>query len=394
MNEENNKSSKSNIAYVLLTVMFFVIVAVFTVLNIYESISGEYNQKYMGLSSLDSIQNDAVSLWGGLQKGLGKNIAYGADEYKDVTRMPNGNYTLADLNRIFEPAVECALEAKDIADQVGADFIYVQSSGKVRDANDLYPGTIDYSYIKRDTMIQTLNEAGIECIDIKKELEECLDNGEASQVNVDDWFDYFYVTDHHWRNSAAFEGYRAICKKLEQLGYDMDEKYMDSDLYSKTTYESIFLGSHGRMAGPDYTGVDDYELWLPTFETDFTFRVPSENIEKTGSFEDCFVYYDNLAAYSYDYYAYYTYLNEDYKLIEITNNQNAKGPKILIIRDSSAVPVSVFLASQASEIDLFDLRYLEYGESIKDYIYDKKPDVIMYMFNTGYLGDYEALRIR
>ena len=83
------------------------------------------------------------------------------------------------------------------------------------------------------------------------------------------------------------------------------------------------------MVGPLYGGLDDYELWLPDFDTDFTMSVPFSDIQKEGSFEDCFVNYENLEEYSYDYYAYYAYLKEDYELIEIKNNKQKMVLKLL-----------------------------------------------------------------
>lgn len=374
-------NTKPQISYLILSVLVAIVLLVFTVLNFMEIPD---NPEISGLNELSSIQNDAVTIWGGLQKIMGKNIAYGADEYKDVTTMVNGYYTLADMNRLYEPAVECAIEASELAKELGAQFLYIQSTGKVLDSSYNYPGVIDYATMKRDAVVSELSNAGIQVIDSK----EILQNSDR------EWMDYFYVSDHHWNNYAAFEIYKEICKKLEDYGYEIDEEYLNQDNYSKEVYEDIFLGSHGRMAGPLYTGLDDYELWLPNFDTDYSINIPSIDYSQNGSFEECFVHYENLAQYSYDYYAYYAYLKEDYKLIEITNNNKINGPRVLIIRDSSAVPVSVFLSTQCSSISMMDLRYLDYDESILDYITDYDPDVIMYIFGAGYLGDYSAVRIR
>ena len=117
-------------------------------------------------------------------------------------------------------------------------------------------------------------------------------------------------------------------------------------------------------------------------------------IHKEGTSEDCFVNYQNVAHYSFDYYAYYTYLDRDYDHIRITNRKNPDGPKLVIIRDSVAVPVSVFLASQCSSIDLIDLRYLSADDSAKDWIREIDPDLLIYMFGPGYLGIESAVDLR
>jgi hypothetical protein len=58
------------------------------------------------------------------------------------------------------------------------------------------------------------------------------------------------------------------------------------------------------------------------------------------------------------------------------------------------VPVSVFLASQCSSIDLIDLRYLSADDSAKDWIREIDPDLLIYMFGPGYLGIESAVDLR
>ena len=175
-------------------------------------------------------------------------------------------------------------------------------------------------------------------------------------------------------------------------GMPINQEAYNPDSYEIKQYEDVFLGTHGRMAGPMYTGLDGYELYLPKFETSFTLDVPSQGIHKEGNFEETFVNYENVDHYSYDYYAYYTYLKEDYDLFEIVNNHNPEGAHVLIVRDSSAVPVSVFLANQCSELDIVDLRYTT-NRDVRQYITDKSPDLIIYLFGSGYLGNSQAVII-
>jgi hypothetical protein len=190
--------------------------------------------------------------------------------------------------------------------------------------------------------------------------------------------------------------FNAISEYMTEIGIDSgaSDNTLLSESYDKIIYDNVFLGTHGRMAGKYFTGLDDYELWLPRFDTDYTLVVPSEGIIKEGSFEDCFVNYENLDRYSFDYYAYYTYLGRDYDRIQITNNLNPDGPRIVIVRDSMAVPVSVFLASRCSYIDMIDLRYLQGDDSAKEWIAMDKPDLIIYLFGTGYLGVESAIILR
>ena len=232
-------------------------------------------------------------------------------------------------------------------------------------------------------MLDYLSASNIEYIDGRSVLED----------TQRDWFDYFYKSDHHPNNDAAFEIYKSVCERMSTYGYDISEEYLERDSFEITEYKDIFWGSHTRMAGPVFTGTDDYGLYLPKFDTDMEYDVPFENIHREGNFEDALCFYENLSEKSFDMYAYYAYLHQDYELIRITDNMKPDGPDIVIVRDSTAVPVSAFLSLQAHTVTLIDLRYLE-NYSPEEYIREINPDIIIYMFGTGYLCESDAMIIR
>ena len=378
--------NKSNL---FICIFFVVVISAFTLLNLWEFLTGsEPDGRKMGLGELDTVQNDAVTIWGGIQKVLGKKQAYGTTGYEDVTLLSNGYATLADPDRSAAAAIEGIEGASALAGEIGADFIYVAVPSK-QYKDDLLPqGTVCYANEKYDTVMDYVKSAGIDYIDMREVLLE------QAEYKDDNWFGYFYKSDHHWRNKGAFVAYNEICRHFKLLGYETNEEYLNSDNYSKKTYENVFLGTHARMAGPLYAGLDDYELWLPKFDTSYDYNAVNMGITRKGNFEEALVYYENLASYSYDYYAYYAYLKEDYDFIEIKNELNRDAPKVVIVRDSSAVAVSAFLVNQCSELDMIDLRYLKEGDSAISYIREKKPDIVIYMFSPGYLGNESAMVLR
>lgn len=361
---------------------------IFTTVNMMEFVRGsEAVGRRKGLGQLDTVQDASITLWGGLQRLAGKRLAFGSTVYEDVTILENGTATMADQTSSIDAAVTGASGAALLASDIGAEFLYVQVPGKERDASEFPKGVTDYSIQKYDEMVDTLSAMNIPVLGMREVIQQDM------VKTGNDWMDYFYKTDHHWQNKAAFLAYQNICETMKNAGMEINEEAIDSDNYSKSVYEQIFLGTHGRMAGPLYTGLDDYELWLPNFETDFVLDVPSQGIHKEGSFEQCFVNYENLEHYSYDYYAYYAYLKEDYECFEIHNKCNKDGAHVIIVRDSEAVPVSVFLANQCSELDILDLRYMSDNYAV-DYIREKKPDMLLYIFGTGYLANENAMIIK
>lgn len=378
-----NKLKLSKLQQTIMCFFFLALIGIFSFINLAELFFPKEEKNILvNLSSLESCEDTAVTLWGGFQKLIGKKRVIGNSFYSDVVRMKNKTTTMADENPDFETAIISAIYANEFANNMDSDFLYVLVPGKELSKEDFPKGITDYSVEKYNGIRDSLLELEIPFLDMRRIIQDDM------KETGNEWMNYFYQTDHHWRNNAAFLAYQNICARL-CADFGMNDEYLNPQSYNRRTYENVFLGSCGRMVGPLYGGLDDYELWVPNFETDFILSVPFSNIEKKGSFEDCFVNYENLEEYSYDYYAYYAYLKEDYELIEIKNNKQKDGPKVIILRDSEAVPVSVFLATQCSELDIIDLRYQKELNPY-DYITDKKPDLILYIYGTGYVGSADA----
>ena len=379
------KNTKNEDKFII--VFFLAVILCFTAVNLWEMVrSLEPDGRRKGLEKLELVQDHAINAWGALQKAMGKRLAFGSTVYEDVTLVDNGVATMADQFGDITAGINGAEEAYAFAQEIGAEYLFVAVPSKERAEEDLPEGVISYANQKYYNMVDALQARDIPHIAMRDVLEA--DGG--------DWYSYYYRSDHHWKNNAAFLAYQTIADYMFSIGLDggKRDEALQEDSYEKRIYEQVFLGTHGRMAGRYYTGLDDYDLWLPKYDTDYTLDVPSEGIHKEGTFEDCFVNYGNVAHYSFDYYAYYTYLDRDYDHIHIENRRNPEGPRLVIVRDSVAVPVSVFLASQCASIDLIDLRYLSADDSAKDWIREIQPDLFIYMFGPGYLGIESAVDLR
>ena len=128
-----------------ITIFFLFVIAVFTLVNLYEFLTkAEENGRLKGLGELGSINEAAITVWGGLQRFMGKELAFGSTVYEDVTRLNNGYFIMADYSPDYDAAVRGALGAQALADEIGAEFLYVQVPGKQR-REDLPEGVVCYS---------------------------------------------------------------------------------------------------------------------------------------------------------------------------------------------------------------------------------------------------------
>ena len=84
----------------------------------------------------------------------------------------------------------------------------------------------------------------------------------------------------------------------------------------------------------------------------------------------------------------YSIYGGNYRLQIIKNQLIKNGKKILMIRDSFAMTVGSFLATQVEEIHLCDVRSNDVcvGEkiNIKEYISQIKPDIVIVLYSGAY----------
>ncbi|SFG50972.1 SGNH hydrolase-like domain-containing protein, acetyltransferase AlgX [Lachnospiraceae bacterium C7] len=249
--------------------------------------------------------------------------------------------------------------------------------------------------------------SGIPYLDSSKLLNKWTKSMDKENISYIDYRDYstemtkfqgsnvFYNTDHHWKTKSAFYSYQVLVKELNnrfKMNIDPDGYYTNLNNYNVTTYKDYFLGSMGRETGVSYSGLDDFELITPKFDTDFSRRynpqgLPGDYRMAKGPTVDSLLTIYNLDSKKkiYDSDRYSTYLDgvnaEDY----IFNNLNPKGPKVLLVRDSFMAPVGTFLANNCSEIDMvWSLKYKGvFGDILE------KGDYDLVIFESGASNLYD-----
>jgi len=141
----------------------------------------------------------------------------------------------------------------------------------------------------------------------------------------------------------------------------------------------------GRRVGKTYSGIDDFSLITPKFDTSYTVYERDYGGEKIfeGTFEEAVLnnsYMDKDASLDTNRYAVY---HGDNAELEFNNHLEDKG-KILMVKDSFGLPIYSFLSLAVKEVRALDVRL--YKGSVSEYAKEHRPDVVIILYNADCFG--------
>lgn len=264
----------------------------------------------------------------------------------------------------------------DAAKSYGATALYVQHPQKYNGDEDSLPYGKNYAFWDMDNYyVRMLGEEGYNVLDLRRFDDDCM----------------FFKTDHHWQIRAAFNGSRHIIEKLTELtGLENVSEAIDISYYKTIDYKDSYLGSVGVRVGSLYMGMDDFELIIPDFETNyeyFRYGLEHELAEhKTGTFESTLIDYDLLDADGYMN-KYNAYDRDGYIENIIINNSAANDQKVLLISDSFSRPLQAFLSVNFQEIRTLDPQEGRYNHSLIRYSEEYQPDIVIIMYDYGFTNE-------
>jgi hypothetical protein len=270
---------------------------------------------------------------------------------------------------------------KDISEFVemqNIPFLYVQAPHKICKYDKELPiGVEDYNNENMDSLLEALNNENIDYIDMREAVHK-------ENVNH---YSLYYKTDHHWNIDAGFWACSVIEEAVEDnYGIVFNTEYNDISLYNSTIYENAMFGSSGQAVTHFLEKSEDFSILFPKFETSFKLVIPDKGIDEIGSFSDLFVDYDGLNTQiaKGGGYAYETLLYGNRPLVQITNYNNEKAPKVFMIRDSFSVAVAPYMALGCSELDLIDIRPTNgnFTGSVRTYIKEMQPDIVIMLVSS------------
>ncbi|MCX4353236.1 MAG: hypothetical protein OSJ60_16610 [Lachnospiraceae bacterium] len=158
-----------------------------------------------------------------------------------------------------------------------------------------------------------------------------------------------------------------------------------------THYENAWLGEQGRKLGTSFVGLDDFDLILPDYYTDYTVTYMGGNTF-SGAFGEVLVYQEAYSSeLNSDVYEalswHYSYMAGGLSESVVCNNMNLEGKKILVLGDSFDQVTVPFLSLGVSEVQTLVLR--NYEGSLREYISEHDIDTVIIAYASIMIGAHD-----
>lgn len=324
------------------------------------------------------LKEKYIDLYGLVECLLGRSYIRDVNPSLVVVKDNHEQLQFLTFSADYTEEVEKIDKLNKILQKSNTPLLYVQTPLKIIEGFTQLPSSVqDWSTENTDKLLQSLEDKGVDYLDLRQSI---IEDG----LNLEE---LFYKTDHHWTTHTAFWAMEQVVEKLENeygMVLDIEKNYTDINKYKTTEYPNSFLGSQGRRVGRFYAGVDDYTLLTPLFDTNYNVEIHKSDSVTTyeGDFEETIIKAnlldENESVYTNRYAAYF---GGDYPEVRIENRNKAAGHKVLIIKDSFALPFSAFLSTMFAETRLLDLRYYD-ADKLESYIEEYNPDVVLFIYKS------------
>lgn len=324
------------------------------------------------------LKEKYIDLYGLVECLLGRSYIRDVNPSLVVVKDNHEQLQFLTFSADYTEEVEKIDKLNKILQKSNTPLLYVQTPLKIIEGFTQLPSSVqDWSTENTDKLLRSLEDKGVDYLDLRQSI---IEDG----LNLEE---LFYKTDHHWTTHTAFWAMEQVVEKLENeygMVLDIEKNYTDISNYKATEYPNSFLGSQGRRVGRFYAGVDDYTLLTPLFDTNYNVEIHKSDSVTTyeGDFEETIIKAnlldENESVYTNRYAAYF---GGDYPEVRIENRNKAAGHKVLIIKDSFALPFSAFLSTMFAETRLLDLRYYD-ADKLESYIEEYNPDVVLFVYKS------------
>ena len=255
--------------------------------SIFEKVSGAIQEFDKRVNVYFILHDESIHTYGGLQKMFNRSLINDVDKSSEVLKLNNGYLTFkSNGNTDLTGLSEYLIKLKETCDSVGSELVYVNKISKATTDESLLPAYYPYIYGSNFEKIQPiLEQNNIATVNL----------GQAIDDENKDKYSLFFKTDHHWTPEAGVWVSEKICNELNaQYSWGLNIDLYDIDQFSIEVHSDVFLGSEGKRVGALYTGIDDFSVVKPLYETNLTVEMQDINLIRSGSFENTMLFEENI----------------------------------------------------------------------------------------------------
>lgn len=338
------------------------------------------------------LHDEYIDLYGGIQLCLGKDIIWDMSPNNTIVKGSDGK--LYSVNNITANSTE-SVGYNDI-DDLSIKLKNLCSALEKENVPITFfqaPSRVDLSEITLP--ITTYDDNSINRINYFEEILANVSN--LSVINFQRIYkergikyqDLFFKTDHHWKIETAFYAYKELCASFNlNYGTNIPQQYFDEESFEFKILKNTFMGSLGVRTGSLFTcGKDDFCVILPKFDTQYE-KIISKNeklLIKNGGEKVSYGSYDDVIYTGGSNPIYGDYVCTDRSEVILRNSKAPINKKVLIIKDSFALPVSAFLSTVFSEVRMIDLR--SEHENVVNYTKENNMDLVLILYSAGAYTD-------
>lgn len=368
------KSNISSLVYIIVFVLLIGLIGAISAKNLidfYVNDEVDYNEWSVDLG--DKFETDvATTFCEKIQfvniNGFFRNIL-GQKEMNGVIKLNNG-YLLTPIGYVDDSTLQSysnsVVVLNNYLEARGTDLVFAMTPYTSSKYDPELPvGIEDYGNDDADRLLSMLRDADIDTIDFRTEMHK----------DGIDQYEMMYKTDHHWNTKAGLYAYGILEEYIsEHTGCNVDERISDESQYTITTYKNWHLGSRGQRTGRYFAGIDDFDLYIPNFET-----IIENDAGDVGNMQDLAL--DMRSLQNREYTSRYTYDSVLGKSLGHYVNLDCQNDvKVLIITDSFSEAVNPYLMMGFSEIQY--VHDADVSIVNPDFIESYDPDVVVLLYYT------------
>lgn len=326
---------------------------------------GQYTEQLFGKSYF-------VQCLGLFNKFLNKKIVLDNEDRYTVYKMNNGAFAQNYIGYDTTQYAQNFLFFSTQMEHIGIPLLYVQAPFKIdKYDNELPYGLSDETNPLADNFLQIVSN---DCSTL--DIREIIHNQNL------DYKGLFYSTDHHWTAETGLWASGVLADKLiESFAIDLDTTYISRDNYSFTVYDDYFLGSLGKRTGILYSGVDDFVLIEPKYDSSYRVTIPALDVIREGPCSDSILFKEYMGKNYFEDDPGRVYTGDNYSLMVIQNLLSSNDTRILLVKDSFSKSVIPSFASTCKELHVIDLRTFE--GSVSEYAKSNDIDCVVVMYNPS-----------